>query len=530
MAQMKKGGRIFLLLLGVAVLFGGGWYLKQHGILDKMAPEKRSSNIAAASASVGDLKNVEFVKATADETFVLKVCVNTWGGFVGGQLYNGGFKSSKESLYWKNHHMMVEFILIDDFDAARAAWKRGDVHLLWQTADAYSNEAASLRSYGPKVVFQPDWSRGGDVIVVIRGIDSVEDLRGKTIALALGTPSHSLLLWALKSSGIGYNEVKIIPCKTALDAAAMFKGGQVDAAVVWSPDDQDCLAAVNGSKILTSTKVAGNIIADTFYVPEGFMAQHSTELAALIQGWFLGAEMINNSPAAFEQASQILSAGLGQPLDFCKTAIRNTRLCTYGDNANFFNLNGTYGGVKGEDLYAGTAVLYQQIGYLREAPPAWRIVSDSGILRSIGPSLSGRPGQAAEPVVEFAKATPTEAAAPAFSTKRLTINFPTNSSTLDDGAKLVIDREFRAVAKQFSRNRIRIEGNTDNRGAKDLNERLSYARAKAVADYMTKTYGFDPDRFIMAGNGWNQPVSTNDTEAGRAANRRTDFELVSATF
>lgn len=530
MAEMKPQGKVFLLVLVVAALFGGGYYLKQRGALDKIAPKKASPAQNAIAQVPSSTKDVQFTKVDEPDNFVLKVCVNTWGGFAGGEYYNGGFAASEESRYWKNNRLKVQFVLIDDFDNARAAWKRGDVDLLWQTADAFCNEASSMASFGPKVIFQPDWSRGGDAFVGTRDVKSVEDLRGRSIALALGTPSHSLLLWSLKSSGIGYNDVKIVECKTAIDAAALFKAGKVDAAVVWSPDDQDCLAAVTGSHILTSTKVADNIIADTFYAKDAFIAQHRAALKALIEGWFLGAEEINASPQALEAATQILAAGLNQPADFCRTAILNTRLCTYGDNVNFFNINGTYPGVKGEDLYTKTGMLYAEIGYLRDQPPSWRMVMDSSILRELGATLGNRPGQAAEATVQFAKATPQEAQAPAFATKRLTVNFPTNSSTLDVAAQSLIDREFRDVAKQFRRNRIRIEGNTDNRGSQDLNVRLSRQRAQSVADYLVRTYGFDANRFIIVGNGWDQPIADNDTEAGRARNRRTDFELVSATY
>ena len=49
---------------------------------------------------------------------------------------------------------------------------------------------------------------------------------------------------------------------------------------------------------------------------------------------------------------------------------------------------------------------------------------------------------------------------------------------------------------------------------------------QAVADYLVSKYGFDSHRFVVVGNGPRKPVASNDTESGRARNRRTDFELL----
>jgi len=74
--------------------------------------------------------------------------------------------------------------------------------------------------------------------------------------------------------------------------------------------------------------------------------------------------------------------------------------------------------------------------------------------------------------------------------------------------------------------KVRIEGNTDNVGSAAMNRDLSYKRAKSVADFLVKTYNFDPNRFVIVGNGPDKPVADNNSEAGRAANRRTEFQLL----
>ena len=72
---------------------------------------------------------------------------------------------------------------------------------------------------------------------------------------------------------------------------------------------------------------------------------------------------------------------------------------------------------------------------------------------------------------------------------------------------------------------IEIEGHTDNQGDEAHNIKLSEARAKAVMDYLLAN-GITPDRLSCKGYGATRPIQPNDTEEGRAANRRTEFRVV----
>lgn len=73
--------------------------------------------------------------------------------------------------------------------------------------------------------------------------------------------------------------------------------------------------------------------------------------------------------------------------------------------------------------------------------------------------------------------------------------------------------------------RIMICGHTDNVGSAGYNQVLSENRAKSVYDYLIE-HGIDPDRLEYKGFGLTQPVSDNDTEEGRALNRRTEVLIL----
>jgi len=455
---------------------------------------------------------------------VIKIGVVTWGGYAGGQFFNEGFKANSKSRFYKDYGFKVEFKVLDDFNASRSAWKANEVHLLWATIDAFTTEAGGLwDEYEPQAIFQADWSRGGDAVVVRRGINKVSDLKGKKVAFAEMTPSHTFLLWLLEAGNMKQNDIEAVKVASAIDAADLFKKGQVDAAVVWSPDDADCVSKVKGSKILQNTKQASNIIADVFIVKKDYLEKNRRKLEKLVEGWFKGSAEINNDDNAKQKAAKILEEGLGMPYDFCYDAINNVRLCTYGDNINFYNLKGNFTGVTGEDIYNKMEVKYKNTGYITDKIPSWRLVGNSSIIAAL--NMSGAE-QASEDGVTFSEVTEDIKTAEAISTKSVSITFATGASTLDDNMKYIIDNEFLDIAKSFANARIRIEGNTDNTGSRATNRSLSLKRAQAVVNYLVNEHNFDKNRFIVIGNGPDKPVASNNTAAGKAKNRRTDFELV----
>lgn len=108
----------------------------------------------------------------------------------------------------------------------------------------------------------------------------------------------------------------------------------------------------------------------------------------------------------------------------------------------------------------------------------------------------------------------------------LTLNnifFETAKWTLLEVSKVELDH----VAEQLQQHealRIEVGGHTDNVGDNTSNLRLSEQRAKTVYDYLVQ-HGVSADRLTYKGYGESKPIATNDTEEGRAANRRTTFTI-----
>jgi outer membrane protein OmpA-like peptidoglycan-associated protein len=73
---------------------------------------------------------------------------------------------------------------------------------------------------------------------------------------------------------------------------------------------------------------------------------------------------------------------------------------------------------------------------------------------------------------------------------------------------------------------VSVEGHTDNVGIAEYNERLSALRAEAVVQYLINRGGIAPKRLVSKGWGTRKPKATNDTDEGRAKNRRVEFHIV----
>ena len=98
--------------------------------------------------------------------------------------------------------------------------------------------------------------------------------------------------------------------------------------------------------------------------------------------------------------------------------------------------------------------------------------------------------------------------------------FESGSAVIEEGSYPRLDRVVEYLSHRRS-SRLRIEGHTDNVGNPQRNRRLSEQRARAVRDYLVE-HGIEADRLEAVGFGDAQPVASNDTEEGRAQNRRIE--------
>jgi outer membrane protein OmpA-like peptidoglycan-associated protein len=103
----------------------------------------------------------------------------------------------------------------------------------------------------------------------------------------------------------------------------------------------------------------------------------------------------------------------------------------------------------------------------------------------------------------------------------LYINFDTGKSVIRDESRPIIEQ----IVQMMKSNpdlKIGVEGHTDNVGTPASNKTLSEARAKSVVSAIVGQ-GISPDRLSPAGYGQDKPIADNNTEEGRAKNRRVEL-------
>ncbi len=104
---------------------------------------------------------------------------------------------------------------------------------------------------------------------------------------------------------------------------------------------------------------------------------------------------------------------------------------------------------------------------------------------------------------------------------RTTVVFTTSSAELTPEARTTLD-EVVAAMQRYTQPVVEISGHTDSRGSESSNQALSQARAQSVVDYVA-SQGIDISRLNARGAGETEPVGPNETDEGRALNRRVQF-------
>ena len=103
------------------------------------------------------------------------------------------------------------------------------------------------------------------------------------------------------------------------------------------------------------------------------------------------------------------------------------------------------------------------------------------------------------------------------------ILFSTGHYTLTPAAEAALSRVAYNL-KQFPNTDVTVIGFTDNTGSEQVNQKLSLERAQSVMNYLI-SQGIPADRLKAIGQGWNNPIASNATAAGRAQNRRVELYI-----
>jgi NitT/TauT family transport system substrate-binding protein len=476
---------------------------------------------------------------------VVQFPINVWIGWLPIVAANHGFEPNEDSIFFREYGFKVNLRLIDDPVVARDAFAAGESHILWGTLDMmvlFAPELMKDSRTAPRIFQQIDWSNGGDGIVVRGDVPSVRDLKGKTIVYAQNSPSQYFINNLLLNAGIQPGEVNHKYTATAFEAAAAFvSDSSIDACVSWAPDIYNIPDRVKGTRILTTTAEANKLIADVWAARADFAKDHPEIVRGLVEGIFKGMEQLQE-PTFKAQAFQWMAEGYGFAVDEVQAMEADAHSTNFAENKGFLlNQNNP---ANFERTWKNISFVYRELGLLG-SPVRFDEVLDFSVIQAIDES-GAFAHQRDEYRTSFAPTayTKVQAEAPIL-TQTIRINFYPNSANIyeprhdefgqpiantlyDPNVEATMEKVGR-LAGQYERATVAIVGHTDasmkGRGVRfeDVKE-LSLDRANAVKQALVTKYEFDPDKFVVEGEGWQVPADPDDP-MNHALNRRVEISV-----
>lgn len=222
------------------------------------SPEPSSSNAPAPPA------------ATKSEPF--KVAFNTWIGY-------SPLVIAREKGLLKARGLDVEISMLEGVGEKNAALIKGTVDAVGHTADAAVVSAAS--GVDGQIMFIFDQSWGSDGLLTRKNVNSVQDLKGKKVALEPGFTGHFFFLSLLQDAGMKPTDVQIVPMETG-QAGSTFAAGAVDAAQTWEPWLGKAKTMPNAKVLVSSADKPGRIV-DVLYMNRKTIQDRRDDVVKLVQ-------------------------------------------------------------------------------------------------------------------------------------------------------------------------------------------------------------------------------------------------------
>jgi NitT/TauT family transport system substrate-binding protein len=181
-------------------------------------------------------------------------------------------------------------------------------------------------------LFQLDKSYGADGLVVRGNVNSIKDLKGKTVAAsAPGTSPYFLLSWFLKKNGLSPKDVTIVNMEPG-PAAQAFIAGNNDAAATYEPYLSAVRAKPEAGKIIATT-LDYPMVMDTFGCTPDFIAKNEGAVRALVKSYFEALEMIK---ADEKKSFEIMGADVKQSGEAFGNSAKYLRWQDQAANKAFF--------------------------------------------------------------------------------------------------------------------------------------------------------------------------------------------------
>ncbi|MCW0221160.1 MAG: ABC transporter substrate-binding protein [Prosthecobacter sp.] len=229
----------------------------------------------------------------------LKIGYSDWPGWVAWEvaIKKGWFKEAGVDVefVWMDYGKSMEAYAADQLDGV--GMTNGDALVTGATGKPST------------CIIINDYSNGNDMIIAKPGIESIKDLKGKTVGLEEGFVDHLLLLKAFELNGLSESDVTIKNTPTN-NTPQVLASGEVDAIGAWQPSSGQALKLVPGSKAIYTSKDVPGLIYDCLYVSEKSLKEHTAEWKKITEVWYKVVDFIYDEKN-LDEALAILSSRVG---------------------------------------------------------------------------------------------------------------------------------------------------------------------------------------------------------------------------
>jgi len=312
----------------------------------------------------------------------------------------------------------------------------------------------------------------------------------------------------------------------------------VNGVVTWTPGDVTVAKGKGGLVKVVSSREYRSQMPDVIVGPKNFFERNRQEIEGLLAATFEGGDQVKAFDQSLHKAAAI-SAKVYNDQDEAywykyykgvtetdaqgiKVELGGSTVNNLADDLILFGLEpGTNDNFRSTYTVFGNIATQQYPALFKDTPiPDVKDIEDKSFITGAQARMSS--GGAEGETTQYAA----NETGRVVSKRSYSINFDTGKATFTpEGARTMQElKDSLAITGLF----IQVDGYTDNTGTEQVNEALSNARAAAVKGWLQNhaPRNFPDTRFRVAGHGSQNPVATNDTTAGKAANRRVEITLL----
>lgn len=479
---------------------------------------------------------------------LLRVPLDTWGGYAALFAANGGTKPSKDSLFYKRGKFAVELVSEESAGAQLEGFAAGRWPVIWAPMDSLPLLYDALKTDKrvlPRVLGLFDWSSGGDGILVKDVIKRPADLKDRVILTSSNTPYSFMLLWYLAQNNLSAKDVKVVWIDDGEKALEAFRSdSRIVAWVSWTPfinevADPASQSYVSGTRLLISSRDANQLIADTYVVRNDLFQDKPEMMQAFVECMLEAADLVG--PDTFSA----MGAFYGVSAAEAKSMLDDVHLANAPETAMFLDDSNPIGAYK---IFVLAQEYYKQLGQL--APTASyepervlsRKIVDAALATGrfkaqknlIADSFNKK---AAFDIadLETQRVVLANDVQLYFEAQRLDFDLSANTAEMKENARLLAK-----VAEQtefLATTMVKLVGHLDTAKMEEFRAKgtqafieasaqaklISKKRAEFVKKTLAEKYGIDAERIVTEGRGWDSPLDPENPDL----NRRVEVQFIS---